>query len=161
DRTALHKAQQHLFRLGGHVADQQTIAGQRFGGPLGAGQSYLVQAERRGVECPGVERGLGQPTPPHLITPGQSPRRLGPGQGYQPVASFFFRTYAGSGLVIQCLARCQRTPRRASARRMASPLTSRDVSPSAYATSAAKGNVHRLVGLPKVRGLWGSSARTC
>src|SRR5215510_832643 len=62
----------------------------------------------------------------------------------------FFRRYAGSGLVIQCLARCQRTPRRASARRMASPLIGRCVRPSAYATSAAKAKVHRLVGWPKV-----------
>jgi len=59
--------------------------------------------------------------------------------------------YAGSELVIQCLARCQRPPRRASARRMASPLTSRDVSTSALAASAAEG--HRLVVWPKAHGL--------
>jgi hypothetical protein len=68
---------------------------------------------------------------PHLIAPAQGPRRMGRRQGDQPVASFFFRLYAGSGLVIQCLARCQRTPRRARARRMASRLTGREVGPSA------------------------------
>src|SRR5215471_5802801 len=69
--------------------------------------------------------------------------------------------YAGAGLVIQCLARFQRTPRRARARRMASPLTGRDVSPWAYATAAAQGKVHSLVGEPKVRGLWCNSVRSC
>src|ERR687883_1270841 len=100
-----------------------------------------------------MHRGLRQATPPDFITKAESPRGMRRGEGSQPVAPFFFRTYAGSGLVIQCLARCQRTPRRARARRMASRLTGREVSPSAYATSAAKGNVHRLVGWPKVRGL--------
>jgi hypothetical protein len=68
---------------------------------------------------------------------------------------------AGSGLVIQCLARFQRTPRRASARRRASPLTGRAVSPAASAVVAASAKVHWLVGWPQVRGLWCRRVRNC
>jgi hypothetical protein len=52
-----------------------------------------------------VQLGLGQPTPPDLVGEAQRPVRLRCRQGDQAVAAPFFRTYAGSGLVIQCLAR--------------------------------------------------------
>ena len=68
---------------------------------------------------------------------------------------------AGSGLVIQCLARFHRTLRRASVWRMASPLTRRGRMPVAYATSATRSRVQTLVGFPKVRGLWWSNAWSC
>jgi hypothetical protein len=42
---------------------------------------------------------------------------------------------------------------------MVSSLTRRGVRPWAKLTSAASASVHRLVGLPKVRGLWCNSAR--
>ena len=45
------------------------------------------------------------------------------GQADQPVARRFFRRYAGSGLVIQVLARFQPTPSRISAWRIVSSLT--------------------------------------
>jgi hypothetical protein len=59
-----------------------------------------------------------------------------------------------AGLVIQCWAHFQRTANGCATDRW-------NVHPSAYATMAAKGKIHRLVGCPKVRGLWGSSARNC
>jgi hypothetical protein len=61
--------------------------------------------------------------------------------------------------VSQCLARFQETPKRWRARRMASPLSTRPVQPFSWQTWAAKLRVHRLVGLPKPRGLWWSKAR--
>src|SRR5262245_48622889 len=64
----------------------------------------------------------------------------------------FFRAYAGSGLVIQRLARFQRTWDRARVARTVSPLTRPVVSTSAYAVWAARSQVHRLVGWPKSRG---------
>jgi hypothetical protein len=42
---------------------------------------------------------------------------------------------------------------------MVSSLTRRGVRPWAKLTSAASASVHRLVGLPKVRGLWCNSVR--
>src|SRR5262249_8095404 len=103
--------------------------------------------------------GLSQPAPPDFVTKAQRPRRLGHGPLDHLVAPFFFRAYAGSGLVIQCLARFHDTRKRRRATRMASSLTSRGVSPSAKLTSAASASVQRLVGLPNVRGLWCNSAR--
>src|SRR5215475_760105 len=103
--------------------------------------------------------GLGEATPPDLVAKAQRPRRLRPHPLDQLVAPFFFRTYAGSGLVIQCCARFHDTRMRRRATRMASSLTSRGVSPWVKLTSAASASVQRLVGLPKVRGLWCNSAR--
>jgi hypothetical protein len=42
---------------------------------------------------------------------------------------------------------------------MVASLTSRGVRPWAKRTSAASARVHRLVGVPNVRGLWCNSAR--
>ena len=42
---------------------------------------------------------------------------------------------------------------------MVSSLTKRGVRPWAKLLSTASASVHRLVGLPNVRGLWGNSAR--
>src|SRR5712692_8143935 len=103
--------------------------------------------------------GLGQPAPPDVVATAQRPRGLGHGPLDQPVAAFFFRVEAGSGLVIHCLARFQATPKRRRATRMASSLTSRGVRPGAKLTSAASASVHRLVGWPNVRGLWCNNAR--
>src|SRR5215510_8951493 len=102
---------------------------------------------------------LSQPTPPDFVAKAQGPGRVDYRLLDQLVAPFFFRAYAGSGLVIQCLARFQLTRKRRRARRMVSSLTRRGVRPWAKLTSAAKASVQRLVGLPKVRGLWCNSAR--
>ena len=56
--------------------------------------------------------------------------RLACGQLDQPVMVSFFHAYAGSGLVIHCLARFRRTPRRCKAVRTVSRLTRSGVTPS-------------------------------
>src|SRR5262249_47886122 len=68
--------------------------------------------------------------------------------------------YAGSGLVIQVLARFQPTPSRIRAWRIDSSLISLSVIRSAKATSAASASVQVEVGLPKSRGLRWSRARS-
>ena len=55
--------------------------------------------------------------------------------------------------MIQRLALSQRTPSLWSVARTVSPVTRLSVSPSSKLTSAANSKVHRLVGLPKLRGL--------
>src|SRR5207247_10188118 len=102
---------------------------------------------------------LGQPTPPDFVAKPQDPRRLGHGPLDQLVAPFFFRAYAGSGVVIQCLARFQATRKRRRAKRMVSSLTRRGVRPWAKLTSAASESVHRVVSLSNVRGLLCKGAR--
>ena len=56
----------------------------------------------------------------------------------QPVAPLFFRAYAGSGLVIQPCARCQRTPRRLRVAQIVSPVTRSSVIPSLTQTAATQ-----------------------
>ena len=137
----------------------QAITGQRLGIGIGRRQAQLLQLVGGFGVCPAMLVGLGQATPPDLVPKAQRPRRLGMGPLDQPVAPFFSRAYAGSGLVIQCLARFHDTRKRRSATRIAALLTSRGVSPWAKLTSAASARVHRLGGLPNVRGLWCNSAR--
>src|SRR5262249_27327240 len=119
------------------------------------------QAQRSVVLRPGVQGRTRQPTPPGLVLEAQHPVRGVSAQADQAVARAFFHAYAGSGLVIQCLARFQPTPSRLSAWRMASPLTWRELIPWAKLTWAASSKVHRLVGWPNSRGLRCRSARNC
>src|SRR5262249_47077930 len=81
------------------------------------------------------------------------------GQSDQPIARLFFRTYCGSGLVIQWRARFQLTPIRRRASRMVSSLTRAFVRPCAKQTSATRFNVHSERGLSKLRGEVCSRAR--
>src|SRR5437763_12694416 len=100
-----------------------------------------------------MQVGPRQPAPPDLVLEPQHPVGVPLGQADQAVARPFLRRYAGSGLVIQSLARLQPTPSRFSAWRIVSPLTGRSVRPSACATPAARSSVQSEVGLPKSRGL--------
>ncbi len=72
----------------------------------------------------------------------------------------FFRAYAGSGLVIHCLARFHRMPRRFRALRIVSPDRTRGERPLAKQTVASRSSVQRLVGWSKVRGDWRRIARS-
>jgi hypothetical protein len=152
DRASLPKPQQSRLALVRRVPYQQPLTGHslRVGVALGARQG--VQLGDR-VRCrPAMRSGRRQSAPPDFIGPAQGPAGElldAPDQAIVPV---FFRTSAGSGLVSQCLARCQRTPSCVRAGRMVSPLTWREVNPWAKLTSAASARGQRLVGLPKVRG---------
>jgi len=153
DRVPRCKPQPDLLRSRGGRPPPQPLAGQRLGLALGWGRSVVHQAPGLRSRCPGVQGGLRQATPPDLIAKAEHPGGMGRRQTNQAGTRCFFRVSAGSGLVIQRLARRHLTPSRRSASRIASPLTSRGTMPSAYATSAARGKVQRLVGLPEVRGL--------
>jgi len=106
-----------------------------------------------------VQRRLRQPAPPALVGKAHRPVGTGLGQGDQAVAALLFWVYAGSGLVIQALARRQRMPCRASVARTVSSLTREAVMPSRYAVSAASSSVQTLLRWPNSRGERGSSAR--
>ena len=157
--TPRDTAPPHLVRLLRPWAHQQAITGQRLGISVLPRWRQLLELRGGLRVCPTVLVGLGQPAPPDFVAKPERPPRLGVGPLDHLVASFFFRVYAGSGLVLQCLARFQATLNRRRATRMASSLTSRGVSPWAKLTSAASWRVHRLVGVPNVRGLWCNRAR--
>src|SRR5207244_9688013 len=113
--------------------------------------------------------GPAQPRHAGLAAPGDSttsrPGNRGPRSGgWSPGGSAgrvrpFFRAYAGSGLVSQCLARFQPTPRRFKVARIVSLLTGSAVKPCSKLTLAAHARAHRLVGWLNVRGLWLNRAR--
>ncbi len=153
DGPAIHKTQpDFLFRFA-HARQQQPIAGQGLGVAIAFRRTLFYQSQWLSFWSPSLHAGLGQTAPPGLIFEAQHPFRMGLCQRNQPVSSPFFELYAGSGLVIHALARCQRMPRRSKAWRMVSTLTCREVMPSAKATSANRDSVHTLVGWPKSRGL--------
>src|SRR6266536_1102921 len=164
DGLPIDEAQPQLVtgRLVGRVsAQQQAIASQRLGVRVVLRDRLFDQPQPLVLLSPGPEAGPSQTTPPDLILEAQGPGRMARGQANQAVARTFFRAYSGSGLVIHCLARFQRTPRRRIAWRIVSPLTCAAVIPSTKLTSAANSIVHTLVGRPKVRGLWSNNARIC
>ena len=111
DWAPLDKAQPDRFVLA-DTAHEQTVTGQGLGVGIGFGDRLFHQTQRAVQRCPGVQVRLGQPTPPHRVGEAQRPVGVRCRQGDQAVASAFFRAYAGSGLVIQCLARVQPMPSR-------------------------------------------------
>ena len=68
------------------------------------------------------------------------------GQADQPLARPLFLEYSGSGLTIQCLARCQLLPSRFRVHRIVSALTLWVLRPCSTLTWAANSKVPRLVG---------------
>jgi hypothetical protein len=92
---------------------------------------------------------------PALVLETQSRLGAGLGQTDQPISIPFFRAYSGSGLSIQCLARCQPLPRRAKVARMVSSLTLFSVIPASKLTCAATGSkVHKVLSLANSLGEW-------
>ena len=132
---------------------QRAIAGEGIGVGILVCQGFFHQAQRALVGRPGVPGRLCEATPPDFIANAEPPLGMGGRQADQAIAPFFFRAYAGSGLVIPCLARFHRVWNMIKAWRIVSPLTRRGVMPAAYATSAANSRVQTLVGWLKVRGL--------
>lgn len=142
DWPAVEEAQPDIARPG----QQQAIAGQRLAVGIVARDRLLNQPQRLVPIRPGAQGGAGDAAPPDLVLEAEEPVRLTSGEGDQAVALSFFRAYSGSGLVIQCLARTQRTPSRAKVARTVSPVTRLAVSPWRWASAAARSSVHRLVG---------------
>ena len=164
DWLAIHKAQPHFLpnlSFGCDPTHQQSVACQRLGVTVIFGDRLLNQTQRTFGISPGVQAGSCQAAPPDFVLKTQSPLRVSCGQSNQPVPVSFFLAYSGSGLVIHCLALRQRIPSRAKVARIVSPLTRWAVNPCSKLTSAAKPNVHRLVGLSKLLGLWCRRARNC
>ena len=156
DGPTVYETQPHLllgFSFSQLPADQQAVASQGFALRIIFGLRQLNQTQRLSGGGPSVQVRLSKTAPPGFIFETQDPIKL-PGPADQPVTSLFFRSYSGSGLMIQRLARCQLTPIRPSVARTVSSLTRLVVKPCSKLTSAANSRVHRLVGLPKLRGLW-------
>jgi len=140
-------------------ASQHAITRQGLG--LGGGlrtRQCLASGDGPGRH-PALRVGLGPTAPPDRSGPAERPRRLGRRSPHEAGAPCCLLRSAGSGRVIPCVARCQRTPSGLRARRIASPLTWCGVSPCATLTSAATASVYPLVGLPQGRGLWCNQAR--
>src|SRR5262245_29965680 len=157
--SAIDEAQPHALALSG-LAQQRPIARQRLGVGIALGNRLFDQAQWTLARLhPAVRLRLGHATPPGLVDKAQRPVAMLSRHSNQAVTPPFFRRYPGSGLVIQCLARFQPMPSRCSVARMVSPVTRVAVNPWAKLTSAAHSSVHRLLGLPKRRGLWCNSAR--
>jgi hypothetical protein len=92
DRAAIHQAQEHLVGLGVLAAQQESVTRQRFGiRVLFAASAFLQVGQGIGV-YPAVLIGLGQSTPPHLITEPQRPCPMGQDQADQAVPAVFFLT---------------------------------------------------------------------
>src|SRR4029453_9548134 len=164
DRAILDEAQPDLCGQAlrcGRRRDQQAITGQGLRVWIVLGRRLFHQAQFRVLVTPGMQGRLADAAPPHFVLEAQGILGMLPSQGNQPVSLSFFFAYAGSGLVIQCLARFQRTPNRCKAVRTASRLTRKGVMPCSKLTSAASSKLHRLVAFPKWRGLWCSNAPSC
>src|SRR3954447_5303747 len=114
---------------------------------------FLEEAQRVALLSPRVHSRPLEARKPGLILEANSPLGMALGQPDQPISIPFFLSYCGSGLSIQRLALCQRTPSLESVARMVSPLTRLSVMPSSKPTSAAKASVQKVPSLPKTR--WG------
>jgi len=110
----IHEAQKHFLYpqiLGGHPAQQDTITSQGLGVRVTFLFGLLHQSQRLFFFTPTRQVRLSKPAPPGFILEAPNPTIL-LSQGDQSVTRLFLRSYAGSGLVIQCLARFQETFKR-------------------------------------------------
>ena len=157
DRSTLDKSQPHfldpLFRLARTMTQQNTITRQCFRRIVFAKGDLFDQPQWFSIRRPAMQMGLCVAAPPHFVLIADHPVGMLAGQADQSVPELFFRWYSGSGLVIHCLARFQRMPRRCKVARTVSSLTRSAVNPSAKLTSATNSSVHTLVSFPYWRGL--------
>ena len=162
-RASIHKAQQHFLNsqfVCFHPTQQDAITGQGFGVRIIFLLDLFHQAQRLLFFAPTRQIRLSKTAPPNFILETPYPS-VALRQSNYSIARLFLRTYSGSGLVIQCLARFHETFKRFNAKRTLSPLIKRGVSPSAKLTSATNSSVQTLVSLPNSRGLWCSRALKC
>lgn len=160
-RGAVNKAQPYLLSgrsLDRPPAHQKSVARKGLWVRVIFGDRLFHQTQGLTRTGPSMQVRRVQPVPPGLIFESQSPIGMLVSQANQPVPSPLSLAYAGSGLVIHCLARCQRTPRRAKVARVVSPVTLFALNPCSKLTSAANSRGHKPVCLPKARGLWCSRA---
>src|SRR5215203_5412029 len=117
--STIHEPQPSLFE----PRQIQSVAGESL--RLGIVLSRLFFEETRRISgiSPGMHTRPLEAGEPGLVLETQSPLGAGLGQTDQPISIPFFLAYSGSGLSIQCLARCQPLPRRAKVARMVSALT--------------------------------------
>src|SRR5215207_2687171 len=104
--AAIHKAQPHLLESW-HI---QPVAGDGLRIGVVLGDRLLHQAQGLSCLAPTAQSRPGQPAEPSLVQETYDPLGEALGEANQPVAPPFFLWYSGSGLVIQRLARSQRTP---------------------------------------------------
>src|SRR5215211_1421714 len=114
---------------------------------------FLEESHRLFGLGPGAHRRPLEARKPALVLEAQDPLRADPGEPDQPISIPFFLSYSGSGLSIQRLALCQRTPSLASVARTVSPVTLLRVMRSSKLTSAAIARVQKVPSLPKSLGL--------
>lgn len=140
------------------IQAKQALAAQNLGIQVFFKWGPLLQSHRLPF-TPGVQTRPGKPTPPHLLSKASHPLPMAFSQTDQPVPSFFLRAYFGSGLVIQFLARRQFTPIRLKTFRIGSWLSHYSLNPCSKHTSATSLSTHRLLSLPKLRGVSCNRAR--
>ena len=153
--SSINETQEHFLEsqiIACHPSQKNAIAGQGSWIRIIFLLGLLYQSQRLAFFTPTRQLRLGKAAPPGFVLKAPNPTML-LCQSYYSVARLFLRSYSGSGLVIQCLARFQETVNRFKACLTQSSLTWREVMPSAKLTSAANSSVHTLVSLPKSLGL--------
>ena len=115
NRTSIHETQQDLL-VGLSVLlfppQQQAVTSQCLGFWVVFGLHLFNQTQWLILFGPGRQVGLSKTAPPGLITVALDPIPIRVAPTDQSITTVFSRSYAGSGLVIQCLARFHFTPRR-------------------------------------------------
>jgi len=162
-RSSINKTQKHFLKSqirACHPSQKDAIASQGFWIRIIFLFGLLYQSQRLSFFTPTRQFRLGKAAPPGFILKAPYPTML-LRQRNDAVARLFLRSYSGSGLVIQCLARFQETCKRFKACRTQSSLTCRAVIPSAKLTSATNSSVHTLVSWPKSLGLRCNIAFNC
>src|SRR5215216_808385 len=154
-RPTIHEPKPSLCELG----QIQPVAGEGLRLRIILSRFLVEEAYRLSGIRPGMHRRPLEAGKPALILETQSPLGMALGQPDQPISIPFFRAYCGSGLSIQRLALCQRTPSLESVARMVSPLTLLSVMPCSKLTSAAIESVHKESSLPNILGSWWSISR--
>ena len=161
--SSINETQKHFLKSqirACHPSQKDAIASQGFWIRIIFLFGLLYQLQRLSFFTPTRQVRLGKAAPPGFILKAPNPTML-LCQSYYSVARLFLRSYSGSGLVIQCLARFQETFKRFKACLTQSSLTCRAVMPSAKLTSAANSSVHTLVSWPKSLGLRCNIAFNC
>jgi hypothetical protein len=161
--SSINETQKHFLNsqiITCHPSQQNAIASQSLWIRIIFLLGVLYQSQRLSFFTPTRQVLLRKAAPPGFILKAPNPIML-LCQSCYAVTRLFLRSYSGSGLVIQCLARFQETFNRFKACLTQSSLIWRAVMPSAKLTSAANSSVHTLVSLPKSLGLRCNRAFSC